>query len=68
MMRGSQHGKSLGISVYNVWVLAYQLQIFESVQMSIDNKKPQKKREISFLMGAFCTQVKKFTWGMKSES
>lgn len=43
-MRGSQDGRSLGISVYNVWVLAYQLQIFEFVQMSTDNKKNHKRR------------------------
>lgn len=62
-MRGSQHGKSLGISVYNVWVLAQQLQIFELVQISIDNKKSTKGEGSLFPLGSILYSNKEIHLG-----
>lgn len=62
-MRGSQHGRSLGISVYNVWVLAYQLQIFEFVQMSTDNKKTTKGEGNLFPYGSILYPSKEIHLG-----
>lgn len=48
----------------NVWTFA-QPHLFEFVKISIDNGKPTKELEHSFLWVAFYTQVRKSIWGAK---